>query len=85
MIENIENLQIVRYRRKSSEAEDRQVASLPDQESELLLMEAKIGFTKEQIVDDIEEARSAKCPGRKGFDELVKHIKGGRVNAISVW
>ncbi len=85
MIEDIKRLKLARYRRKSSEAEDRQIASLDDQKSELLLMEAKIGFSPDQFGADIEEARSAKAPGRKGFDELIERINKGVVNAISVW
>jgi DNA invertase Pin-like site-specific DNA recombinase len=85
MIEDIKKLKLVRYRRKSSEAEDRQIASLDDQKSELLLMEAKIGFVPAQFETDIDEARSAKAPGRKGFDELIEKIRKGTVNAISVW
>ena len=48
-------------------------------------MEAKIGFSPDQFEADIEEARSAKAPGRKGFDELIGKIRKGSVNAISVW
>jgi DNA invertase Pin-like site-specific DNA recombinase len=85
MIEDIKKLRLVRYRRKSSEAEDRQIASLDDQKSELLFMETKLGFATDQFEADIEEARSAKAPGRKGFDELTEKIKKGSANAISVW
>ena len=85
MIDNIKKLKLVRYRRKSSEAEDRQIASLDDQKTELLLMETKLGFVADQFETDIEEARSAKAPGRKGFDELIEKIRRGMVNAISVW
>lgn len=70
------------YARKSSEAEDRQAASIDAQKDELLKI------TKEQglhIVDILEESQSAKKPGRPVFNKMLERIYKGEANGIVCW
>jgi hypothetical protein len=57
---DLTNLKIVKYRRKSSEDEDRQVASLGDQATALDEVAARFHIRPAQIVADFGESRSAK-------------------------
>jgi site-specific DNA recombinase len=59
------------YARKSPEAEDRQVASIPDQ----LKVAEQIRITKNlPILETFTEARSAKEPGRPEFNRMIALI-----------
>ena len=58
---NSNNLKFARYRRKSTESEDKQVASLDDQKQALLDLEQRKGV---RIHKDFGESKSAKKPGR---------------------
>ena len=71
------------YCRKSSESEDRQVLSIESQEREL----TKIFIEKErlQIADFLEEAFSAKAPGRPVFDMMMKRIEKGEADGLIAW
>src|SRR5438128_1304823 len=83
---DVKNLQIVRYRRKSTEGEDRQIASLADQDIELDGLNTNLGISPSQIVDNIAESKSAKKPGRLEFNNRVlKPIDQGKANAIEAW
>jgi site-specific DNA recombinase len=70
------------YYRKSSDREDRQVQSIPDQKKELapLIAEKKLN-----IIDSFEDEKSAKRPGRKDFNRLMEMIEHGKINAIVGW
>ncbi len=68
------------YCRKSSEAEDRQVLSIESQISEL-----RAKFTDLDIVEVLEEACSAKAPGRPVFDAMLKRIERGEAAGIIAW
>jgi len=68
------------YVRKSSEPDDRQVLSIESQKKELLQM-----FGQSYIVDIIEEAQSAKAPGRPLFEKMLKRIEKGEANGIIAW
>lgn len=71
------------YCRKSSETEDRQVLSIESQRREL----TKIFVEKEKlpIIEILEEAFSAKAPGRPIFDAMMKRIEGGEAEGIIAW
>jgi site-specific DNA recombinase len=68
------------YVRKSSEPDDRQVLSIESQKKELLGM-----FGHLQIVEIIEEAQSAKAPGRPLFEKMLKRIEKGEAQGIIAW
>lgn len=71
------------YRRKSQEDEDRQVMSLTSQQDEIdRLIEANADW---EIVEHIEEAKSAKSPGRPKFDEMMNRIEAGEAQGIIAW
>jgi len=70
------------YCRKSRDEADKQVLSIEAQIAELK------EFAKREhleIVEFIEEAKTAKVPGREKFAELIKKIEKGFVNGILAW
>lgn len=68
------------YVRKSSEPDDRQALSLLAQKQELLR-----AFGHLHIVEIVEEAQSAKAPGRPRFDYVVSQIEKGSADGIIAW
>ncbi|MDP2684056.1 MAG: recombinase family protein [bacterium] len=70
------------YARKSSEAEDKQMASIDDQISELRKMAKSQGLN---VIDTLYESKSAKEPGRRVFNEMLERIKQGEANGILCW
>jgi site-specific DNA recombinase len=70
------------YCRKSSDDDDHQVLSIESQISELKKLNER---EKVQIVEQLEESRSAKVPGRPIFDEMLKRIERGEANGIIAW
>lgn len=71
------------YCRKSSESEDRQVASI---ESQLTTLKRTFGDRSDiEIVGIYEEAFSAKAPGRAQFGEMLTQIEQGAANGIIAW
>ncbi len=71
------------YCRKSSEAEDRQVLSIESQVSELRTKFA--GDPNIEIIEVLEEAFSAKAPGRPIFDAMMQRIEKGEAEGIIAW
>ncbi|MDO8875555.1 MAG: recombinase family protein [Pseudolabrys sp.] len=71
------------YCRKSSEAEDRQVASI---ESQLTTLKRTFGDRPDiEIVEVYEEAFSAAAPGRQQFGEMLTQIEKGAADGIIAW
>lgn len=71
------------YCRKSSEAEDRQVMSIESQRSELLrVLRAVPG---DEVIEIIEESRSAMTPGRPKFESMMARIEAGEADGIATW
>lgn len=76
------DLKYVLYVRKSSEAEDRQAASIASQLDELNAYAERNGIT---FVKVFTEAQSAKAPGRPAFNEMLGMIEKGEANCIVCW
>ena len=71
------------YARKSSEGEERQVQSIPDQQRENEATAKRYGI---KPVDIFTEEGSAKEPGKRPiFDEMLERIKKGEANGIICW
>lgn len=70
------------YCRKSSDAEDRQVQSIPDQIAVLTAVAEKQGL---EIVEVLQETGSAKAPGRPIFNEMILRIEKGEADGIYAW
>jgi len=70
------------YARKSSEAEDRQIASIDSQIAELTQVAKK---NRIQIVDILSESQSAKAPGRPVFNKMIERISRGEAQGIICW
>ena len=68
------------YCRKSSESDERQIQSLPDQITNLTALIHQRGF--ELVGQPLQEQRTAKIPGRPIFGQLVEMIEDGEVNTI---
>lgn len=70
------------YARKSSESEDKQVASISSQIDELkrLADERKLN-----IIEILTEEKSAKAPGRPVFSQMIESIHKGEANGIICW
>lgn len=83
---DLAKLTIVRYRRKSSEAEDRQIASLDDQAQALAEVAGRFRIEPSQIAADFGESRSAKqSHTRPEFQRMIAMIERGDANAILTW
>ena len=72
-------LRYLAYFRKSTESDERQVQSIPDQKDWANKVTNEQRLT---IIKSREESKSAKKPGRTQFDLLIKDINDGKVNAV---
>ncbi len=75
-------IKYILYARKSSETEDRQVASIEAQIKELKKIARENNLNISHI---LEESQSAKCPGRPVFNEMIRKIENGEANGILCW
>lgn len=70
------------YARKSSESEDRQALSI---ESQIIEMKEIAKRENINILEILQESKSAKKPGRPIFNEMIKTINKGKVDGILCW
>ena len=80
-----QNEQIIKYflyARKSSENEDKQVASIDAQISELTKMAEANNL---DVIKIFQESKSAKEPGRPIFNDMLNRIAKGEANGIICW
>lgn len=70
------------YCRKSSDSEDKQIASLPAQVNELTELAKKLNL---KVVAVYEESHSAFHPGRPKFNQMMDRIKKGEANCVLTW
>ncbi len=73
-------MKYVRYLRKSTDTEDRQVQSLETQERLIMDMVNKEGLTV--VGPSFRESMSAKSKGRPVFNKVIEMIKSGEADAI---
>ena len=71
------------YKRKSSDSEDKQVLSLDSQDR--ALNESIPSYTSLNIIDNHEESKSAKAPGRPKFNAMCERLEQGEANYIICW
>lgn len=77
------NVIYIKYARKSSEAKERQVASIADQNKECETIEYREGLN---IPYKLDENKSAFKPhNRPEFDKMLALIESGQANAILTW
>lgn len=72
----------ITYARKSSEAEDRQIASIPDQLNEISLLKKRLNISEPLTFS---ESRSAKIPGRIEFNRMIELIEAGGIKGVLCW
>ena len=70
----------IMYCRKSSESDERQIQSLPDQITSLTELVRQKGF--QLVGTPMQESKTAKAPGRPFFGQAVQMIEDGLVNGI---
>ena len=70
------------YCRKSTEDEEKQQLSIPAQITELKQFAAQNNY---QVLDILTETKTAKAPGRKFFNQMLRKIETGEANGILAW
>ncbi len=73
----------VEYVRKSSDSEDKQIASITSQQR--VLKESISNYNRLAFVGRFEESKTAKAPGRKKFNEMVDLLESGKAKSILTW
>ena len=77
-----ESIKYFLYARKSSESEDKQVASIPSQIDELKQLAKESNL---KIASILTEEKSAKAPGRLVFNQMLQDIHDGKAAGILCW
>ena len=77
-----QKIKYILYARKSSESEDRQIASIDSQIDELTKSAKRLGL---KVTDILSETKSAKAPVRPVFNEMIRRIHKGEVQGIICW
>lgn len=75
-------MKYVIYARKSTESEDRQALSI---QSQIIEMKEVAKRENLQIVDILEESKTAKKPGRPIFNEMIKRFENGKYEGVLCW
>ena len=75
-------IKYIAYCRKSTDEKDRQVLSIEAQIAELKEFAKR---EKLEVVDFLTESKTAKIPGRKVFNQLIKLIEKGQASGILSW
>lgn len=76
------NIKYFIYARKSTESDDKQMASIEDQIAEATKLATQLNL---QVVDIISESKSAKEPGRNGFNEMIERIRNNEAQGVLTW
>ena len=79
---NINTQKFFLYARKSTDVEDKQVRSIPDQILELREYAKREGIN---IVEELIEKQSAKIPGRPVFNSMIDRLEKGEADGIVAW
>ena len=82
-----EKIKYILYCRKSTDSEDRQIASLNDQLEELedVVRNEKLTVVENFGGDEKGESRTAHKRGRPIFNHMMNQIEAGKANALLVW
>ena len=75
-------MKYIAYCRKSREEKDKQILSIEAQIAELKEFAKRESL---EIVEFVEEAKTAKVPGRENFDRVIKKIEKGFAQGIIAW
>ncbi|HPT29904.1 MAG TPA: recombinase family protein [bacterium] len=76
------NIKYFLYARKSSESEDKQVASIDAQIDELKKISKENNL---EVVEILSESQSAKKPGRPVFNSMLERIYKGEATGVLCW
>ncbi|NCC70262.1 recombinase family protein [bacterium] len=75
-------LKYIMYCRKSTESEDRQVQSIESQKEELNKL---VKIDNLEVIEVIDESRTAKKPGRLGFNKMLEKLSNVEADGIICW
>ena len=81
-MQNNNKIKYFLYARKSSESEDRQVASI---QSQIDVLKDVAKREDLEIIDVLFESKSAKAPGRPVFNQMINRINKGEAEGIICW
>lgn len=71
------------YKRKSTDSEDKQILSLPSQDT--VIRETTPGFSNFNLIANFPESKSAKAPGRPLFNQMCELLEAGKAQNIICW